>query len=197
MLHTHEEHELLPLVTGPFIAAQMSEELVWELFVQGGPIGETRIISMVSILYCTASRFWPWEHAEDVNHRSERVPAQGPGHQSAPGLRLRGVSHRGRRRLCANPLFICHALHRPVRTCTCKLYPLSDAVRISGMRTWLGQYDVLGHVCLQAVKVLNMIKVYGKPIRVNKASQDKRSQDMGANLFIGNLDPEVDEKVHR
>lgn len=50
-------------------------------------------------------------------------------------------------------------------------------------------------VCLQAVKVLNMIKVYGKPIRVNKASQDKRSQDMGANLFIGNLDPEVDEKV--
>jgi splicing factor 3B subunit 4 len=50
-------------------------------------------------------------------------------------------------------------------------------------------------VHLQAVKVLNMIKVYGKPIRVNKASQDKRSQDMGANLFIGNLDPEVDEKV--
>lgn len=47
----------------------------------------------------------------------------------------------------------------------------------------------------QAVKILNMIKVYGKPIRVNKASQDKRSQDMGANLFIGNLDPEVDEKV--
>ena len=47
----------------------------------------------------------------------------------------------------------------------------------------------------QAVKVLNMIKVFGKPIRVNKASQDKRSQDVGANLFIGNLDPEVDEKV--
>lgn len=84
-----------------------------------------------------------------------------------------------------------------MRACTCKLYPLPDAVRISGMRTWLGQFDVLGHVCLQAVKVLNMIKVYGKPIRVNKASQDKRSQDMGANLFIGNLDPEVDEKVHR
>ena len=49
--------------------------------------------------------------------------------------------------------------------------------------------------CTQAIKVLNMIKVYGKPIRVNKASQDKRSQDIGANLFIGNLDPEVDEKV--
>ena len=40
-----------------------------------------------------------------------------------------------------------------------------------------------------------MIKVYGKPIRVNKSSQDKRSQDVGANLFIGNLDPDVDEKA--
>ena len=48
---------------------------------------------------------------------------------------------------------------------------------------------------LQSIKVLNMIKVYGKPIRVNKSSQDKRSQDVGANLFIGNLDPDVDEKA--
>ena len=40
-----------------------------------------------------------------------------------------------------------------------------------------------------------MIKVYGKPIRVNKASQDKKTQDVGANLFIGNIDPDVDEKV--
>lgn len=34
-----------------------------------------------------------------------------------------------------------------------------------------------------------MIKLYGKPIKANKASQDKRAQDVGANLFIGNLDP--------
>jgi len=40
-----------------------------------------------------------------------------------------------------------------------------------------------------------MIKLYGKPIKVNKASQDKRTQEVGANLFIGNLDPEVDEKM--
>ncbi|GFR43195.1 hypothetical protein Agub_g4187 [Astrephomene gubernaculifera] len=46
-----------------------------------------------------------------------------------------------------------------------------------------------------AIKVLNMIKVYGKAIRVNKASQDKRQADVGANLFIGNLDPDVDEKL--
>eukprot|EP00892_Ulva_mutabilis_P010732 jgi/Ulvmu1/8030/UM004_0267.1 len=46
-----------------------------------------------------------------------------------------------------------------------------------------------------AIKVLNMIKVFGKPIRVNKASQEKRALDVGANLFIGNLDPDVDEKM--
>ena len=49
--------------------------------------------------------------------------------------------------------------------------------------------------CMQAIKVLNMIKLFGKAIRVNKASQDKDTLDVGANLFIGNLDPDVDEKV--
>ena len=40
-----------------------------------------------------------------------------------------------------------------------------------------------------------MVKLFGKPIKVNKASQDKRTQEVGANLFIGNLDLEVDEKM--
>lgn len=40
-----------------------------------------------------------------------------------------------------------------------------------------------------------MIKLFSKPIKVNKASQDKRSQEVGANLFIGNLDPMIDEKT--
>ena len=46
-----------------------------------------------------------------------------------------------------------------------------------------------------AIKIMNMIKLFGKPIRINKASQDKKTLDVGANLFIGNLDPEVDEKL--
>jgi len=46
-----------------------------------------------------------------------------------------------------------------------------------------------------AIKIMNMIKLYGKAIRVNKASQDKKTLDVGANLFIGNLDIEVDEKL--
>ena len=45
------------------------------------------------------------------------------------------------------------------------------------------------------MKVLNMIKLYGKPIRVNKAATDKQAAEVGANLFIGNLSDEVDEKV--
>lgn len=46
-----------------------------------------------------------------------------------------------------------------------------------------------------AMKIMNMIKLFGKPIRINKASADKKTLDVGANLFIGNLDPEVDEKL--
>eukprot|EP00771_Trimastix_marina_P004142 gnl/Trimastix_PCT/881.p1 GENE.gnl/Trimastix_PCT/881~~gnl/Trimastix_PCT/881.p1 ORF type:complete len:319 (+),score=42.08 gnl/Trimastix_PCT/881:93-1049(+) len=46
-----------------------------------------------------------------------------------------------------------------------------------------------------SMKIMNMIKLYGKPIRVNKASRDKKTLDLGANLFIGNLDPDVDEKL--
>jgi len=46
-----------------------------------------------------------------------------------------------------------------------------------------------------AIKVMNMIKLFGKPIRINKASQDKKTMDVGANLFIGNLENEVDEKL--
>ncbi|GAO48665.1 RNA-binding domain-containing protein [Saitoella complicata NRRL Y-17804] len=49
-----------------------------------------------------------------------------------------------------------------------------------------------------AVKIMNQIRLYGKPIRVNKASSDAKKSaaaDIGAELFIGNLDALVDEKV--
>lgn len=43
---------------------------------------------------------------------------------------------------------------------------------------------------------MNMIKLFGKPINVKKATQDKRILDVGANIFVGNLDPaSVDEKL--
>lgn len=47
-----------------------------------------------------------------------------------------------------------------------------------------------------AIKIMNMVKLYGKPLRVNKkAMGNVRQTDVGANLFIGNLDPDVDEKI--
>lgn len=47
-----------------------------------------------------------------------------------------------------------------------------------------------------ATKIMNTVRLYGKPIKVNKASADKqKAVEVGAELFIGNLDPMVDETV--
>ncbi|RQM06426.1 hypothetical protein DH86_00002263 [Scytalidium sp. 3C] len=47
-----------------------------------------------------------------------------------------------------------------------------------------------------AARIMNQVRLYGKPIRVNKASADKqKAVEVGAELFIGNLDPMVDEKT--
>ena len=50
-----------------------------------------------------------------------------------------------------------------------------------------------------AMQILSMVKLYGRPLRVSKSSLDKKTGkdlDVGANLFIGNLDPvDVDEKL--
>ena len=43
---------------------------------------------------------------------------------------------------------------------------------------------------------MNQVRLYGKPIRVNKASADKqKTVEVGAELFVGNLDPMVTEQV--
>jgi splicing factor 3B subunit 4 len=47
-----------------------------------------------------------------------------------------------------------------------------------------------------AARIMNQVRLYGKPIRVNKASADKqKSVEVGAELFVGNLDPMVDERM--
>ncbi|KAI0562717.1 spliceosome associated protein [Gracilaria domingensis] len=48
---------------------------------------------------------------------------------------------------------------------------------------------------LYAAKVLNLVQLYSKPIRISQSTVDRRTQDVGANLFIGNLVDEVDEKL--
>ncbi|CAO1621682.1 unnamed protein product [Sympodiomycopsis kandeliae] len=46
-----------------------------------------------------------------------------------------------------------------------------------------------------ACKIMNGIKLFGKPVRVTKASSDKKQINIGANIFIGNLDVNVDERI--
>ena len=50
-----------------------------------------------------------------------------------------------------------------------------------------------------AIRIMNMIKLFGKPMRVNKAASARKNTDgseaFAANLFIGNLHPDVDEKT--
>jgi splicing factor 3B subunit 4 len=52
-----------------------------------------------------------------------------------------------------------------------------------------------------AIKILNMVRLFGKPIRCNKSTVgDKagsgggpRSTEVGANIFVGGLSPDIDE----
>ena len=46
-----------------------------------------------------------------------------------------------------------------------------------------------------ACRVLNLVRLFGAPLRVNKSLADRRVSEVGANLFIGNLDDMVDEKL--
>uniref|UniRef100_A0A7S4EJL3 RRM domain-containing protein n=1 Tax=Pseudo-nitzschia australis TaxID=44445 RepID=A0A7S4EJL3_9STRA len=52
-----------------------------------------------------------------------------------------------------------------------------------------------------AIQILNMMKFYNRPLKVNKSSVNNSktemwSKDVGANLFVGNLDPiDVDEHL--
>ena len=48
-----------------------------------------------------------------------------------------------------------------------------------------------------SIKIMHMVKLFGRPIKVNKATMDKKTIDIGANLFVGNLHDEVDEKMLR
>ncbi|GMF29508.1 unnamed protein product [Phytophthora fragariaefolia] len=68
--------------------------------------------------------------------------------------------------------------------------------KVTGAHQNYGFVEFRSEECAEyAVKVLNMVQLFGKPLRVKKASSDRKSLDVGANLFLGNLDPEVDEKL--
>ncbi|GMF18058.1 unnamed protein product [Phytophthora lilii] len=68
--------------------------------------------------------------------------------------------------------------------------------KVTGAHQNYGFVEFRSEECAEyAVKVLNMVQLFGRVIRVKKAANDRKSLDVGANLFLGNLDPEVDEKL--
>lgn len=68
--------------------------------------------------------------------------------------------------------------------------------KVSGKHLGYGFVEFRGEEDAEyAMKIMNMIKVFGKALKLNKASADKRQNEIGANVFIGNLDPDVDEKL--
>lgn len=68
--------------------------------------------------------------------------------------------------------------------------------KVSGKHQGYGFVEFRGEDDAEyAMKIMNMVKVFDKPIKVNAVNHEKRKRDVGANLFIGNLSPEVDEKV--
>jgi len=73
--------------------------------------------------------------------------------------------------------------------------------KLTGLHSGYGFIEFLDVVDAEyAIQILSMVKLYGRPMRISKSSLDKKSGqgslDVGANLFIGNLDPrDVDEKL--
>lgn len=46
-----------------------------------------------------------------------------------------------------------------------------------------------------AMKIMNMVRIYGKAIKINKAARDRKEMDVGSNIFVGNLEEEVDDQL--
>ena len=68
--------------------------------------------------------------------------------------------------------------------------------RVSGKHQGFGFVEFrFEHDAEYASKIMNMIKVFDKHIKVNKSSHGSRVHEIGANLFVGNLDESVDEKL--
>ena len=89
---------------------------------------------------------------------------------------------------------------RLAASCAC---PCPRTRCCSGTRT-TGSWSSTEHEAEYSQLVLNMVKLHGRPIRVSNAGTNvdatsvgsgRNKIDIGANLFVGNLSPEVDDKT--
>ena len=73
--------------------------------------------------------------------------------------------------------------------------------KLTGLHSGYGFIEFLDIADAEyAIQIMSMVKLFSRPMRVSRSSLDKKSGsgslDVGANLFIGNLDPsDVDEKL--
>ena len=61
--------------------------------------------------------------------------------------------------------------------------------KLTGVHNGYGFVEFLDITDVEyAIQILNMVKLYGRPIRVSRSTLDKKNiLDVGANLFIGNI----------
>eukprot|EP00605_Chrysophyceae_sp_TOSAG23-4_P000077 GSChrysophyteH1.ASY1.ANO1.79.1 assembled CDS len=68
--------------------------------------------------------------------------------------------------------------------------------KVTGAHSGYGFVEFRSEVDVEyAMKVMNMVKLFDKAIRVKKSSTDNKEFNIGANIYIGNLAAEVDEKL--
>lgn len=69
--------------------------------------------------------------------------------------------------------------------------------RVNGKHQGFGFVEFVSEADAEyAINILNGTRLYSTAIRMNKASADKqKSIEVGAELFVGNLDPMVDERT--
>ena len=68
--------------------------------------------------------------------------------------------------------------------------------KITGNHNGFGFVEFRGEEDAEyAMKIMNMTKLYEKPIKVKKSAGESKEFSIGANIYIGNLNAEVDEKL--
>ena len=68
--------------------------------------------------------------------------------------------------------------------------------KVSGNHPGYGFVEFRGEEDAEyAMKIMNMVQVYGKSMRVAKSAAESKVFGCGANIYIGNLAAEVDEKL--
>jgi splicing factor 3B subunit 4 len=180
---------------------QVTEELLWELFLQAGPVTNVYVPKDRVTNTHQGYGFVEFRNEEDADY--VRAPALIGSFLFFLGSNSRDVVERrdgDDKNIRASDEF------RLVRLTiyygwisSAESLRTSRIIRIaflSFVRTrlilWLTLFGRIGNA--QGIKILNMVKLFGKPIKVNKSAGERRDE-VGANLFIGNLDPDIDEKL--